>query len=287
MGRILRRCFLAVLLLTVLPAWAEEMVLEVLTLKYRTADEILPVVRPLVDRQGSVSGMNNRLIVRTTPANLVELRRVLDELDRAPRRLLITVRQSSDRGEEGGGASLSGGVSGGRGRIVLPEDKSDKGAAVEYRQGSDSLRARVYGTQTLEAGGETQQIQVLEGKPAYIQVGRTMPVPQRQTVISGGKVVVYDTTTYQDATRGFYVLPRVSGNTVTLEINPQNNTLGNRPGEVNVQQISTVVSGRLGEWMEVGGVDRESRIETGGTVYSTRSLAAEQRKVLLKVEELP
>lgn len=287
MPGMLRRCFLAVLLLAVLPARAEETVLEVLTLQYRSAEEILPVVRPFVERQGAVSAMNNRLIVRATPANLAELRRLLADLDRAPRRLLITVRQGGDFSEEGSRASVSGEIGGGRGRIVLPEDKSDKGAAAEYRQGDSALGARVYGTRTLEAGGETQQVQVLEGRSAYIQVGSTIPVPQRQTVISGGKVVVYDTTAYQDATRGFYVLPRLSGDTVTLEINPRRNTPGSRPGEIKVQQIGTVVSGRLGEWLEVGGIDRESRSESGGTVYSTRSLSADRRRVLLKVEELP
>lgn len=287
MGRILRRCFLAMLLLAALPAGAEEVVLEVLTLKYRSAEEILPIVRPFVERQGTVSGMNNRIIVRTTPANLAELRRLLEDLDRAPRRLLITVRQSTDRSEEGSRASLGGELGGGRGRIFRPEDRSDKGAMVEYRQGESALRAKVYGTRSTETGGETQQIQVLEGRSAYIQVGQTLPVSQRQAVISGGKVVVYDTTAYQDATRGFYVLPRISGDTVTLEINPQRNTPGRRPGEINVQQISTVVSGRLGEWLEVGGIDQESRAEGSGTVYSTRSLSADRRQVLLKVEELP
>lgn len=285
MSRILRRCFLAALLFSTCPAWAE-MVLEVLPLKYRTVEEVLPILKPLVAKEGTVSGMNNRLIVRTTPANLAELRRVLDDLDRAPRRLLITVRQSADRSEEGSGARLSGEIGGSRGRLTLPEDRSDRGAVAEARQGDSALRARVYGTQSTEQGGETQQLQVLEGRSAYIQVGRSIPVPQRQTVISGGRVTVYDTTSYQDATRGFYVLPRVSGDRVTLEINPQSNTPGTRPGEVNVQQISTVVSGRLGEWLEVGGVSQERSSEASGTVYSTRSLSTDQRRVLLKVEEM-
>jgi len=48
-----------------------------------------------------------------------------------------------------------------------------------------------------------------------------------------------------------------------------------------------VVSGRLGEWMEIGGID-QSRTQTDNGTTSRRSgSASDDRKVFLKVEQLP
>ncbi|MGP1676919.1 MAG: secretin N-terminal domain-containing protein, partial [Burkholderiales bacterium] len=69
--------------------------LEVITLKYRSAEQVIPVIRPLLAPGGSVSGMQNQLILRTTSANLKDLKKVLASLDTLPRRLMISVRQDA------------------------------------------------------------------------------------------------------------------------------------------------------------------------------------------------
>ena len=68
---------------------------EVVPLKYRTAEELIPILQPMLARDASISGLRGQLVVRTTRENLRELRRVLDSLDVAPRRLLITVAQDT------------------------------------------------------------------------------------------------------------------------------------------------------------------------------------------------
>ena len=72
---------------------AEDMTLELIQLQHRTTDEIIPVIQALVHPGGTVTGMNNQLIVKTTASNLVEIKQLLAEIDKAARRLLITVRQ--------------------------------------------------------------------------------------------------------------------------------------------------------------------------------------------------
>ena len=59
--------------LTLAAAWAdaEPTVTEVIPLRYRTADEIIPVLRPLLPQDAVLSGLNNKLIVRTTPASML------------------------------------------------------------------------------------------------------------------------------------------------------------------------------------------------------------------------
>jgi hypothetical protein len=55
---------------------------------------------------------------------------------------------------------------------------------------------------------------------------------------------------------------------------------------VNVQRVSTTVSGRLGEWMEIGGIISGRSFEESGDVYRTTRATGDNRRVLIKVEEV-
>jgi type II secretory pathway component GspD/PulD (secretin) len=92
---------LALLALSNLAAASE---LAIITLKYRSAEQVIPVIRPLIAPGGSVSGMQNQLFLRTTKSNLADLRKVLASLDTLPRPLMIYVRQDA----EGAGAQRLG-----------------------------------------------------------------------------------------------------------------------------------------------------------------------------------
>jgi type II secretory pathway component GspD/PulD (secretin) len=77
-----------------------QMVTEVIPLQHRVSEEIIPVLQPFLDKQGAVSGIQNQLIVRTTVINLEEIKRLLTEIDVAPRLLIIIVKQDVDRATE-------------------------------------------------------------------------------------------------------------------------------------------------------------------------------------------
>ena len=94
-----RRRLLALGALAAAPLLAprgEEMVTEVVDVGFRSAAGLVDVLRPLVPAPGSVNAFQSQLVIRTTPANLREIRRVLASLDRAPANLLITVKRSLD-----------------------------------------------------------------------------------------------------------------------------------------------------------------------------------------------
>lgn len=287
-------------------ALASALVLEVVQLRYRTVEQVLPVVQPLVPKPGTVSGMQSNLIIRTTPANLAEIKRVLDAIDRMPRRLMVTVRHDADASRAAEGASVAGTVSGSRARVTLPGERDSRGLVVEGGQGDDRVRAQVYGTQSLENDRNTQQLQVLEGNEAYIAVGQSVPVPNRSIARSvvGGRVLEQsvDSVDYRDILSGFYVRPRVSGDVVTLELSTQRDTPGvqraipgaqhDTPfaqgrGSMNVQRASSTVSGRLGEWLEVGGIVTGRAYQETGTGYRTATATSDNRRILIKVDELP
>jgi len=274
------------MLLTSFTVRAESTVLEVIPLKHRTVEQVLPAIQPFLDRQGAINGVNNQLIIRTTPSNLSQIKEILRQIDTAPRRLMITVKQNAQRETEGAESELSGSMGiGSNARVVVPGSGRERGGVAEIGRGNDTLRGRVFSSKSVGTDSGTQQLQVIEGGQAFISIGKSVPVQERTIVRNGQMVTVIDGTSYRDVTSGFYVRPRLSGDRVTLEIVPQNDTV-DAQGRINIQQVNTEVSGRLGEWMELGGIAQSRSGNQSGVVYSTRELGTDQRQIMLKVDEI-
>ena len=273
--------------LLVFPLFALADEVEIVTLKHRSADEVLNIIRPLLDQDEAASGMNNQLILRTSPHHLAQIKKLLASIDVAQRRLKISVLQNADSDTVARLTGVSGDVGVGRNaRITVPGSDNRGGLNVELGQGRDKLEAQVISTRSHEEDRKTQQLQVLEGHRALVRSGQNVPVQERQVIHRPEGTRVIDTTRYQEVSSGFYVLPRVNGEQVTLEITAQNDALEPNAGNMRSQQISSTVSGRLGEWMVVGEVGQQKNSD-GGTI-STRSLSRghELRNVLIKVEEV-
>lgn len=270
----------------------QETVVEVMPLRYRTAQEVIPIIQPMLIREGSVSGFQGQLIVRTTSANLEEIKRILASIDTAPRQLLITVRQDADTDRSRSQVDVSGNVGGEHARVVVPPASRDpRGGTVVLGDGDDRARIHVLESRTTEGDRNIHSVQVLEGREAFVRVGQSVPVRERQVrrTIVGGQVVeqVVDSTQYRDVTTGFYVLPRMTGERVTLDIRPQRETLSNQVrGGVNVQSMVTTVSGRLGEWIEIGGIGQDASGQQTALLGRTSAVTRDSRRVLIKVEEL-
>lgn len=282
----------AVSLLAASVAAAQSTVLEVIPLRYRTAQEIIPIIQPLLPPDGSVSGLQGQLIVRTTPANLEEIRRILANIDTAPRQLVITVRQDADTERNRSTAEVSGSVGGERARVIIsPASRDPGGGSVVLREGDDRVRARVDEGRSAGTERNTQSVRVLEGREAFLQVGQSVSVRERQVrrVVVGGQVVeqVMEGTQYRDVTTGFYVLPRVAGDQVTLDVRPQRESLSDTVrGGVNVQSMVTTVSGRIGEWMEIGAIGQDATGRQTVLLGRTTTATRDDRRVLVKVEEV-
>ena len=229
--------------------------------------------------------MQNKLIVRATPSRMKEVKQVIAGLDTQPRNLMITVRQNVARDVLEEEASVYGSAGSSRSRVRLPESSTEGGVAVEAGGGRNRVGGKIVSTRDIEDSRDTQRIQVLEGNQAFIRVGQSVPYTTQTVIQNGRHVTVTEGTSYRDVTSGFYVVPRVNGEQVTLDISPQRNTVGNS-GAVNIQQAATTLAGRLGEWIELGGVGGQSAGSGSGTVYSTRSIATDNRTIFVKVEEV-
>lgn len=276
---LMKSLFAAALWVWASAVWSQT-VLEVIPLQHRTAEEMIPVLKPMLPREASITGVRGQLVVRTTPANLAELKRILASIDVAPRRLMITVAQHAAADGRARGAEVSG--------SVRADDHVRFSAGGARREG---VQARVYDSRSLDNATVTQTVQALEGRTAYVQVGRSVPVRDRQVTrsIVGGRVVEHtlDGVDYRNANTGFLVTPRLAGDRVTLELSPQREVFVEpRRGSVDVQRVTTTVSGRLGEWIEVAALSEARGSDRGELLGRAGDMRSDSRSVLLKVDEI-
>ncbi len=262
------------LIFAALPAQAD---LEVIPLKHRTAEQVVPMLRPFVEPGGALQGINNQIIIRASPGNIAEIRRLLASIDTPLRRLLISVRQDGGGNIERRGASVSGTIGAPHGRAVIGDPPP----------GLSGIEVRIQDSRATSDEKIVQQVQALEGSPTLIEIGQSVPVPTRTLIQTITGPVLSDTVTYQDLSTGFEVIPRVSGDRVTLEISSQRETPGlYGPGSANIQHLMTTASGRLGEWFELGSIAQEKAQEQSGILSGASRARLDNRRIWVKVDEL-
>ncbi|WP_126455262.1 secretin N-terminal domain-containing protein [Sulfuriflexus mobilis] len=258
--------FIAMLLISTALFAADR--IEVISLKHRSVNEIIPIIKPLLGDGTAVSGQGFNLIIRAPESSLLEVRELIQQLDRAPKQLRISVRRQQADTVSRQDIEASGSIRSGDAEIHI------------NKPGPPQLR--LYETHGDSNNGGTQTIHVQEGRQAYIQVGQQIPVAQRSIDQFG---TIHESIEYKNATTGFYVLGRVNGDHVTLDISPHSISL-NRHGQqsFDVQQASTTLNGKLGEWMELGGLTQSEKNNQRGTVYSTRRRKDQDLQIQIRAE---
>jgi type II secretory pathway component HofQ len=256
----LSRTIVAVLVGWLFVCIAAAQSLEVINLKHRTAEEVIPVLQPLVESGGALSGQQYTLFVRTSAANLAQLRAALEQIDREPRQLLISVRQGSS------------------------EDLRRDGASVSGRVGSDGAAATVRGTRsdTRSQSDGVASVSVIEGGSAFIASGASVPIVTTIAAGAGRRPWAASSTQYRDLTSGFLVTPRINRDGVVLDIEQKNEQLRN--GAIQTQQLNTQISAKLGQWVQLGGVDQSATSSQRGVLSREYSTSNEAREVWVKVE---
>ena len=250
--------------------------LEIIELKGRQVEEIIPLIRPLIGEDGAVTGMNNQLIIRTSEENLREIRRVLEQVDRAPRRLIVSVRQGVN--DQSGARKLAADVDvmvGKNTKIVIGHPTED-----------DSVKLTARKSTTRSDLDVTHRVQTMEGYPAFIATGKSVPIDNYRRYWGGPyppRGELY--TEYRDVTTGFYVTPRLNGDRVTLEVSPHMERLGRMERTFDIQRARTVVSGALGEWIAIGGAERSGDGDGRGIARSVTTRNRQQRDIFIKVED--
>ena len=90
-----------------------------ITLKHRFAEDILPIVQPMVGESGTANAMDNHLIIRTTPDRMAAIEQVVAQFDVAHRNIRIEISHENNMQMEGSRATISGGGRIDNGEIVI------------------------------------------------------------------------------------------------------------------------------------------------------------------------
>ncbi len=195
---------------------------EVIPLNFRTADEVLSVVQSVLGHEGRVNAYGNQLIVNADPAKIEEVRTLLQQIDTAPRRLLISVDTQESGFQNDRGVSANGSISTGNGEVQIGQGEVN---------GRDQVR--IIRRTTDSRGVGTQQVQASEGYPALIQVGQSVPITTQGRDMYGQP---YSNTQYRNVTRGFYVTASLTGDRVHITISSNRDRLSQtQPGTIDIQ----------------------------------------------------
>ena len=225
----------------------------VIQLRNRPAEDLQPLLLPMLNGNDSLVPNHMQLIIKADPATIREIRGLVEQLDRRPHRLLVSIAQGTNITAE----SLNAGIGVGTG----PHSgiRVQGGITASGRQG---------------ASRASQAVQTLDGQPAMIQAGEDVPVRQHYGYGYGGVF-------YEPVTTGFAVTPRLVGqDEIEIAVTPWSDHFNQ--GVISTQSASTRVRAPLGAWVEIGGLS-QSRASSGyGPSYASRQ---ESGHIFVKVDD--
>ena len=266
---------------------AESMKIEIIPMKNRMVEDVIPIIKPLVIKGGTVTGMNNQLIVKTTPSNIELIKSILEQIDSAPRKLLISVKRSNNNKLNTEEDVLSIKFDSKNIKIKAP-DISKKGVAIQNKNSKgDVIRYRKSYEKSQEQEGNVFYVNTLEGNPAFINMGRLIPVKSQTNIVTSGAIIVQENIKHHNVSSGFYVTPKLQGDNVVLTISPHFAKINKKEKNiVNVQKISTIIHGKLGKWVPIGGVDHSLSSSDKRNFINKKQYSNEKSNIFVKVEEV-
>jgi len=247
--------------------------LSIIELQHRPAEEVIPVIEPMLEPDDAISGQGFKIFLQSSPETLARIRGMVEVLDTPAKILQVSVFQGSDRdlGELGIGANVQ--IESGDANVDIGSDNTDDaGGSVTYS--TSGGRASVDGISTQQSlrDNPIHQVRVTEGTEAYIETGER--IPYFYGAAWRGRRGIAGSIEYKDAITGFYVLPRIRGDNVILEVNPFKSSQSNTDGDnIETQSAGTTITGRIGEWLLIGGVTEqlEQTQSVTGTTVATQS----------------
>jgi len=246
----MRRILVALITTALTAAALAQTFTEVMPLRSRLPEDVVPAIRPLLGPDEAVSAFGGKLIVRATPERMEEIRQLLAMIDRPLRRLVIHVRQR------------------------------------DAHQGSVGANPPLRDRRTLGQNERSERVQTVEGRPAFIRSGTAVPTWQS----FGGGVLPFAQQgfEYRDATAGFFVTPRLAGDYAVLEISRQSVHAGRgTPPAFAVNEAATTLRVRPGEWVTLGAVSGGIAQHGRGIVSSHATRRADDTAIQLMVEVFP
>ena len=243
-------------------------------LNNRPAEEIIPIVKPMLDAGEVITGSGYKLFLRASPQSLQQVRDIVDAVDTAAKVLQVSVFQGSEQDLQTRSISGNLQIDNGNTSVGIGSDKKKSAGNISYNSGNVNGDINASSTHQRQSSNPVHQLRVSEGTEGFIQTGKQIPY------FTG-----YRSTEYKDVTTGFYVLPRIRGDRVTLQISPFKNSLAKAgKGSINTQSARTTISGRIGEWLPLGGVSEQSKSSQSSVGSSSSTKSSSQHSIWIKAD---
>jgi len=247
---------------------------KIITLQHRLAEEILPIIKPLVGNEGTATAMQNNLIIRTDSGNMAEIEQIIARLDTARQNLKITVSRQDNRQSDKSSAEVSGRKR--IGNVVV-------GTGSYPDHANDGVQINIENRQSKTGSSSNQFIQVMDGERAFILVGQSIPYTQEWVNLTHRYVSVQRTTEFIEINTGFAIRPRSIGNQIELEITPRFTQL-NQNGFLDFEVLTTVIRANRGEWLDLGGIMQQKDDVSRAILNWQARHQSLNNKLLIRVE---
>lgn len=248
--------------------------LTIIPLKYRQADELVDTIKPFLGTGETVTGRGYDIYLNAYPDTTQNIRALIARVDKEPAQLLISIN--------------NGNISSGN-RASYSIDGSLRKNNVQIRPGSsamqDDISLRASEQQHYSSESNFPSIRATEGQPALIFSGTMLPVKTIQRGISNGRRIERETYDYRPVQSGLYVTARLNGENVILEIQQRRDNVQTN-GAINISGLNTTAQGKLGEWIELGGVETVTRRNNSGITGMSAQANTVGNAVLIKVERI-
>lgn len=148
-------------------------------------------------------------------------------------------------------------------RIDGQSSANQQGMGVGINEGGWGVQGRQRTVTRRETN--VQRLMVMDGGTATLSSVQTQPLRLRQVIVGPYGKIVSEGYVYRSLGGGIRVTPRVRGEMVVIEVGAED--ARSVPGQhqaTEVLQLSTQISGRMGEWIMIGDDQRGGSGASGG-----------------------
>lgn len=234
----------------------------VISVNFRDASEVLPMVETLLSPEGRASAdvRTNSIVVSDDSASVKKIRDFLAHIDKPVEQVTIRFRFQHSGVSKNRDISASGKVSGDNWSVSVGRGSKKEGVHVRAQDRKGSV----------ERNSESF-VRVLSGDAAYIRVGTEIPYTERWGYLCRRYARYVRKVDFQHMETGMEVRPVVTKERVHIEIIPR--VSYKEPGEkgvIRLSEASTRVSVAKGQWVTIGGHGQGSN-EVVREILSRRS----------------
>ena len=246
--------------------------INMIQLMNRPAEEVIPVIEPMLGQGDTISGRGFKIFLRSSPETLAQVKEMVAVLDAPAKILEVSVFQGSTRMLRE--LSISGNIQIESGDANLNVGTGNSNHSGSIAIGADNVSGSLSGVNTQQSlqNSPVHRVRVSEGREAYIETGKQV------SFFSAG-------LEYTNVPTGFYVLPRLHGDQVTLAVSPFKNTQsGSGDGSIETQSASTTITGKMGQWLLIGGVSERSSSTQSGIGSQVSSEGQRDESIWIKAD---